>query len=137
MKLSSLKSGVKKSTIGAWVRDIPIDGMQDLALKVRGNRNIDAQRMRGDLLAALPDDERKDLPAAKSEEIALTVLSEAVLVDWNLTDDDGEAIPFSPEAAREIMTDPDIGSVFRDAVAYAGAVVAERGAENLEADVKN
>lgn len=138
MKLSKIRSGVAKAEAGAWVRNLPIDGLDDLALKVRGAFNNDAVRLQGKLIAELPKDERKPLSPENEVRISAELAVETILLDWaKLEDENGKPIPFSKDKARELLTDPDIGHVLRNAVGFASRIVASQGEEELEADAKN
>lgn len=137
MKLSKIRSGVAKAEAGAWVRNLPIDGLDDLALKVRGAFNNDAIRMRAALISELPKDERRPLSPENEVRIGVEVAVETILIDWELEDENDKPIPYSKDKAREFLTDPDIGKTLRNAVGLAAQLVASQGVEDLEADVKN
>ncbi|MCS0501622.1 hypothetical protein [Ancylobacter mangrovi] len=137
MKLSRIRKGVRNVTEGGWVDRIPIDALEGVAFRVRGARNPDAIKLRADLIAALDEEQRKALPADTVEAIATEVMARAVLLDWNLTDEADAPIPFTPEAALDLLTDPEIGETMREGVAYAAAVVAAQGRDALETDAKN
>lgn len=137
MKLSQIKKGVRNVTGGAWVKDIPIEALEGVAFRVRGARNPDALRLRGEMLSDFTAEQRKVLPAETVAEIFAEVMARAVLLDWNLTDDDDQPIPFSADAALQMLTDSEIGETMRAGVAWCAAVVAQQGAETLEADAKN
>lgn len=137
MKLSKIRSGVAKAEAGAWVRNLPIDGLDDLALKVRGAFNADAVRLRASLIGELPKDERKPLSPENDQRISVEVAVETILIDWQLEDEAGKPLPFSKDKARDLLTDPDIGRVLRNAVGFAAQIVASQGVDDLELDAKN
>ncbi|WP_371346466.1 hypothetical protein [Ancylobacter sp. IITR112] len=137
MKLSKIRSGVAKAEAGAWVRNLPIDGLDDLALKVRGAFNSDAIRLRTSLINELPKDERKPLSPENDQRISVEVAVRTILVDWNIEEESGKALPFSEDKARDLLNDPDIGRVLRNAVGFAAQIVASQGVEDLELDAKN
>lgn len=136
MKLDKLKSAVRNVTVGGWVSDIPIQGLEGLSLKVRGAHNSDAIRIRTELMEQMPDERRIDMSDSDRDAIALKVMVDAILVDWDLEDDRGD-IPCTDEKRIEMLTDPELGDLLRRAVAYASTVVAERGSAALECDAKN
>lgn len=137
MKLSKIRSGVAKAEAGAWVRNLPIDGLDDVALKVRGALNDDALRVRAALIAELPEEKRDPLSPEDQLRIGVEMAVEAILIDWTIEGEDDKPLPFTKEKARELLTDPDIGKVLQKAVAYASRVVASQGVADIEAAAKN
>lgn len=133
MKLSALKIDAAKLEKGDWVGDIPDLG--DIRLKVRGIGNADHRRRRGELVAALPRVQRKDVAALDAIDVQLLV--ETILLGWeNVGDDDGVPIPYSADRAKELLSDPDL-AVFRAGVIWAASVVADRAEDSGEADAGN
>lgn len=62
---------------------------------------------------------KKDLPEAVEVQCTINLLAEAVVVDWRgegMVDDNGNAIPFSVDTAKEIFGDPDTGKDLRATV---------------------
>lgn len=137
MKLSQIKKGVRNVTVGAWVKDIPIEALEGVAFRVRGARNPDALRLRGEMLSDFTAEQRTALPAETVAAISAEVIARTILTDWNLTDDDDQPIPFGVDAVLQVLTDPEIGETMRAGVAWCAAVVAQQGAETLETDAKN
>lgn len=133
MNINVAKTKVARANNGAWVKDIPLAGLDELALKVRGLGSTAALAA----TQAASDIARSEGRVATGVEITDFVIAEALALDWNLTDDAGAAIPCTGEEVRKLLADPDIGMVFRQAYAYASFAVASRGAEELEADAKN
>jgi len=109
-----------------------------MKLKVRGNGNSDARRLRDKIVSAIPVKERiSGISIEQQDEITNRALIETVLLDWaNIADDEGNPIPFDAELAASWIRDPDYEN-FRTAVMWAGNEVAEIGSENVEADSKN
>jgi hypothetical protein len=110
------------------VHDIPVEGLEGLALKVRPAGNIEARRIYQAETARIPRSRRihgldpADERAASDESII-----GAILVDWSgVEDDDGNPIPYSRDKAREIITDPSL-EAFREAVLWASVFVKEFG----------
>lgn len=136
MKLSAVKSSVRNVQQGAWVKDLPIQGLEGVALKVRGINNPDAVRLRGELVANLPEERRAVLIEADRDAIGNEIMVRAILLDWNLEDDDG-AMACTEDAVRAILADPDMGAEMARAIAYAASVVGAQGLQSLEAATKN
>jgi hypothetical protein len=137
VKLSAIRVDAARADQGAWVTDIP--DMGDLRLKVRGHRNVDARRLRSKLVAAVPRAERDNgrLTPDAADRIDAQIMAETILVDWgNVTGDDDQPLPYSPEKAKELLSNPDF-ALFKDAVAYASSLVSEGAAEQTEADRGN
>lgn len=124
MKLSSLKRNAAAAEAGQWVDDIP--GMDDVRLRVRGLNSATVVAVRSRKERKVPRDQRERDGQLKAD-VALRILGEtlheAVLLDWDgFTDDQGAAVQFDSERAKELLTDPDF-MAFADAVVYAAQVV--------------
>jgi hypothetical protein len=133
MKLTDLEIDVDKLEQGDWVENIP--DMGDLRLKVRGSENADFRALQQKLLRAVPRGQLRDgrVPPEVSDRITATLLLETVLLDWDgLVGGNDEPIPYSKEMAAKLLTDPKYRR-FRNAVAWAADVVAERTKEDDEA----
>ena len=133
MKLTDLEIDVDKLEQGDWVENIP--DMGDLRLKVRGSGNSDFRALQQKLLRAVPRGKLRDgrVPPEVQDAITGTLLLETVLLDWDgLADGNGEPIPYSREMAAKLLTEPKYRR-FRDGVAWAADVVAERTKEDDEA----
>ena len=122
MKLADLKKGYVDMNAGVWVGDIPLPLFDGIRLKVRRLWNPD--------YVALHD--KLDIPGADPATVTIECLVSACLIDWDGVDD-----PFSVDAARTMLSDVDIGPVFRSALLYAGQHVADRVKADIEADAKN
>lgn len=136
MELQKIRDGVDRVVQGAWVDNIPFAEVKGLALRVRGLYNQDAERIREEMVAKLPEDRRQKIEGDDADAILTAVLAYAAVQDWNLTEG-GEPIPYTPERAVEMFSDPQIGKVLKAAALYAAQNVAERGRASLEADEKN
>lgn len=133
MKLSGIKEIGRRAEIGAWVTKLP--PFEDLALKVRARFNADYVRRQKELFEAEPAENKPDgvLTAEAERRHDAILLLDTVLVDWrNLTDDEGNQIPYSRELAEDLITDKD-SPTFRNAVGYAATVVATQGELELKA----
>lgn len=136
MDISKIREAGTRIESGAWVDKIPVAGVGDLALKVRGADNSDAKRLRDELVRGLPAETPHPLPADVMERLNTQILAQTVLQDWNLTDGDAK-VPPSVETFASVLSDPVIGPLMREAVSWASATVATAGKQSLEADVKN
>lgn len=129
MKLAQIEAVTANVEQGGWVRDLPnLDA--DVAVRVRGLGNADYSQMLAKRRSEMSAKEWSDPEAQK--EVETDLLVETILVDWEGIDD----LPYSKEAAREILSDPRY-LTFRRAVTYAATVVAQEGKETLEEDAKN
>lgn len=116
-----IESRERRREDGAWIsegfRDIP-----GLALKVRGDGNVDYERLSVEIYSAATPDQRRspefDLATTKR------LMRETLLLDWNLRE------PFTPENVDRALA----MQTFRQAVTYASRSVAGLGTETLEAD---
>lgn len=131
MDMNSRKIDTAKQEQGAWVDDIPEWG--DLRLKVRGIGNSDYRRLQSKLLESVPRQKRVRgaIDPAEADRITATCLLNAVLIDWDNLQENGEPVPFSKEAAKRYLFDPEFAE-FRAAVSWAANVVSEQGAESAE-----
>ncbi len=136
MDVAKLKKVGSRVLNGGWVKDIPLDGCGDLALKVRGRDNVDARRLRTRLVEELSLPPGADIPREDLDRIGIEVIAGAILVDWNLTSE-GAALPCNAETVQALLTDPDCGRMLSEAALYASAVVAQIGAETFEDAAKN
>lgn len=137
MKLSQHVIDPVKLEDGDWVENIP--EMGDLRLKVKGARNKAWERMQRVLLDAVPRKLKVGgrVDQAEQDRITSILLRDACLLDWGkLEGDDGTLIPYSKEMANTLLTDPQYRN-FRDAVAWAGNIVAEQGSAAVEEIAKN
>lgn len=136
MDIAKIHTAVSNVEQGAWVNGFPFDEVGDLALKVRGLFCPDAQRLREGYIASLDPAEREALSPERQESLAIVLICDALVVDWNITDGDAP-LACTPEARALVFTDPQIGKVMRAAALYAARNVAQKGAASLEADAKN
>lgn len=126
MDLKSRKIDPVRQEQGAWVDKIPEWG--DLRLKVRGINNSDYQILQESLISERPrlDRLRGSIPKEEREHITATLLLDTVLLDWANVSEGGEPVPFSKEAARKYLFDPEYVE-FRGAVAWAAGIVGAAG----------
>lgn len=136
MKLSDRKIDLQKREEGAWVKDIPEFG--DLELKVRGQGNKAWARMEQKLIAAVPRQRRANgLDPEDLLRINATLVHKCSLLDWrNMENGDGTEEPYSEEAAKKYLYDPQY-ELFVGACIYAARVVAEQNQVEIEDDAKN
>lgn len=135
MKVSAIKRGRKFVQDGGWVDNLPIPELGDLAVLVRGAYCPQAVKLRSDLISALPEGEK---PSEEDDiEIGIEVIKGAILLDWNMQEEDGSPMLCTPETIETLCKDEDIGEPLRKGIVWAANVVAERGRESLERDAKN
>lgn len=136
MELNDIAINVEKVENGGWVGDIP--NMGDLRLKVRGLNNTAYRRLQERLIAAVPRAKRQGgrIDPKELERITAQCLLDTVLLDWDGVKINGQPAPYAKDLARELLTEPK-WAAFRDAVAYAAAVVAHEDEAALEADTGN
>ena len=136
MDISKIKEIGSRVRSGAWVKDIPVLGFEDVALRVRGANNADARRLRDVLVREAAGASNAPLSPDQIDVINDKIIVEAILLDWNLAEDD-EPLPFSKEKAAALLADGDIGPLMREAVSWAAATVGSRGLDEIEEAAKN
>lgn len=128
MNVKELKAARAKARGGAWVKGIALGELETtIDVKARSLRNADFEKLRGELVRALPPEQQEKLPDEVAERILAEALVGAVVVDWSLDE----------PCTVELLTDPEIGVYLRGAILYAGGEVARRGVAAIEADEKN
>ena len=124
MKLSDIIEIDRRIQDGAWMASETLPGV---ALKVRGlssrayenAQDATRRRLGQRQINAMSDVERQGLLNEN--------LLDAILLDWKgLEGDDGEALPFSRDAAAEMLADPRM-QLFRAAVLVAASGVGPAG----------
>lgn len=137
MKLSSIKVNSAAINGGAWV---PVPWLDGVRFKVRGLENTGYQKRRADLIReAMLQAKTEGTPADQvitiNQEIEAFV--ERLLIDWEgLTDDDGNPIQCTPEAALGYFKDPDLIDLW-NAAYWASQQVRNAKVEALEEDKGN
>jgi hypothetical protein len=135
MKLSASAIDPKLVNEGEWIKDIP--EFEDLELHVRGLNNPDYRRVQAKKFQLLPRGLRAKPTPEVSDRIQTELLVETCLLGWkNLSGDDDKPIEFSKEKAMELLKDPQYRA-FREAVAWAAAVVGAERDEDREGSAKN
>ena len=139
MKLSDIRVDAAAIEAGDWVGDLPFEGMEGVRLKVRGTGNADYRRLQAKLVRKLTtkklDDAQRDEEASR---VGTELLIQTILVGWDgIFQEDGVTpIPYAPELAAQLLADPEM-RVLRDAVLYAGNLVATRKKEARSDAEKN
>jgi hypothetical protein len=128
MKLNAIKGVTRKIEQGAWVRELP--NLPGVAVKVRGYGNSDYRRLLAKLRASMTADAVAD--PAEQEKMDGVLMQDTILIDWDGIED----FPFSPDNARQILSDPELAA-FRMGVNYAASVVAREGTESAKEAEKN
>lgn len=128
MKVSAIKTARQKARAGAWVKGIQLDELGiTIDVKARSLRNSDAVQLRGELVRALPDEQKDNMPPDVAARILAEMIAGAVVTDWSIEE----------PCTVDLLLDPEIGEFLRGACIYAGGQVAERGIAAFEADAKN
>ena len=113
MKLSTIAVDTDKAENGIW-KELVV-GMGFECLIARHNNS----RFRAEIERRVVDisrDKNREPTAAEYSEATLRSLCSKVLLNWRgLEDDDDQPIPYSPEKAYEILSDPEYADL-RDAV---------------------
>jgi hypothetical protein len=137
MKLSDSKVDTTRIEQGEWVDRIP--ELEGVRFKVRGINNKDWRKLQGRLLDAVPRRNRvgNRLSPDEMDRMNAKLLLDTILLDWDgFEDDDGNALPYSKDLAKTLLSDPAYQKV-RDGVLWAAQFVADGIASDLEADAKN
>jgi hypothetical protein len=124
VKLSDLGAAQAKIETGAWIDEIPVPGMEDVRLRVRGLDNVDYRRLQNKLQNAIPFQMRRmGLSVEQQDKISIRLLKDTVLLDWEgiFEDDETTPIPYSKEMAERLLASP----IFREGVNYAASLVSE------------
>lgn len=128
MDLKSAKVDGALIEAGEWVKDIP--EMDNLELKVRGVGCVEFKRYIAKRYRLVPKGARHrdgSIDPSLQDAIATDALVETILLDWRNVEEGGVPVPYSKEAARQYLTNPDYRPL-RDAVSWAANVVASGGA---------
>ena len=132
-RVGKIKNAKKFVDDGAWV--YPIPNCFDVKVRTKGLFNSAAQLAYNEARLSVSEEEWNDKEF--QDELNLRILCEHVLVDWaNIEDDEGEEIPFSAAAAKELLSDPDM-VYLRAGFMWAADNVGARGRENIEEATKN
>lgn len=122
VKFASLAADTSKEQAGDWI-DVP--DLPGVALKVKSFNDPKYRTQRDLLVQRLARKQGKNKPnAAEETEAAFGKLyAELILMDWR-----GFDVPYSPEAARDALTDP----AFRDLRRYVEQAATQVGAVEVE-----
>lgn len=136
IKATKVDSAAIQSEDGFWQEDLPELG--DIAVKVRGLNNKQYRLKFDAMVRALPPSKRKDGrvdPIERDRIIGICML-EHVLLDWKNVYHGKDELPYSKEAAKEFLTNPDFQK-FRDGVFVAANRVGEQIDEDTADTEKN
>lgn len=131
MDLSKVRVDVARSKQGDWISGIP--GLGDIEVMVRGSNSPQFRLAQGKAQRDIPREAKRERGFIDPEaaDIALgRALADGALMDWRNVEIGGKTIPYSPEKALELLTDPEM-AVFRDGVAWAAETL---GAARKEDD---
>jgi hypothetical protein len=141
VKISDIRVDAAKIEAGDWVGDLTelFPGLEGVRLKVRGSGNADYRRLQAKKLRKVA---AARLGPDKEQEAALQVtnelLAETILLDWDgiLQEDGVTPLAYTKELSAQLLADPEM-RIFREAVIYAGNLVASRKKETTETAEKN
>lgn len=137
MKLSAVKNDSRLAEQGDWVDKIP--NLPGVRLKVRGAHNSDYRVLEAKLTREIPRSDRiEGVKPAEQDRILATLLLETVLIDWDGMTEDDETTPiaYTRDLGKSLLFDPDARD-FREGVAWAAEVVANRRKAEAGLEVKN
>lgn len=135
MKLSQIKAA--KAAIESGSR-VPSSLFTGVWYRVRGISCADARKLRDQLIAAIPREERLNgIKPEAATKIDIRVIAEVLWIGVEgLTDDGGAEIVLTREKALELLSDPEFDLLLAD-VRSAAAAVGERELADAEHDAKN
>ena len=138
MKMNSLKTDLAKAEAGIWIGDIP--DFPGVELKVRPQGNPDYRVLYQRLIQTVPRG-KKRAGAITDPEMKAQVdgrcLADTILVDWKgFEDDDNKPLAYSPELAKQLLSEVDMQAL-RGALVWAAGVAEEEARVSLEDDAKN
>lgn len=134
MDIEDIKKDSSLIEAGTWVDRIP--NMGDLRLRVRGMGSKQAINHRSSLERAVDKKGRSrdgSLKLSVSMDIAIQVLLNVCLLEWDGLKQKGKPVEYSKELAALWLTDPNYRN-FADAVAWAAGVV-DRGSADSEEEL--
>jgi hypothetical protein len=119
---------------GAWIDSIP--GFGDVRLRVRGMQNADWRRLSTKLSDAVPASKKVGgrIDPDEQDKIAVKLLSDTCLLEWDRLTDKGAPVPYSKDLADKLIAER---RRFRDAVAWAASVVGQKAAVAKDANQGN
>ena len=134
MKLSDHKINLQLREEGGWVEGV----LGDLDVKVRGSGNKDWAKLEQKLVMEVPRKRRiNGLQPDDRLRINGILILETSLLDWRgMENGDGIPEPYSYEAAKKYLTNPEYESLVWACLGAAG-IVAEQGQAEIEDDAKN
>jgi hypothetical protein len=124
MDIGGVRVDMARSKAGEWVGNIP--GLGDIELKVRGSNTPQFRLAQAKAQRAIPREARREggLIDPEAADIAAgKALADGVLIGWRNVSMNGAELPYSPEAAERLLTDPEMG-LFRECVMWAAEQVA-------------
>jgi hypothetical protein len=130
--VNDLAVDVDRGEEGAWIENIP--DLFDIRLKVRALDCADAQRIRQEIERVTP---QVVLDDPKTQDmINRRILTDAILLDWANISDGPTPVPYSIEAARRLIDNPQMKKL-RRGISWAAMQVANLAVERAKADAGN
>lgn len=123
--MSDMLIDTAAESAGRWISEIP--DMGDLELLVRGfdceeARRVRENRLRSWLRGVSPHSPVREPPQSVRDQAVTMALRHVILLDWRNITDNGQAVPYSPEMAGRLLTEPQWRR-FRLAVLWASDLV--------------
>lgn len=109
VKLSQFKSDLDKERLGVWITFA--EGIRFRVARMGNAQYVAASR---ELLKPHRDRIRRGvMDEEEIERLSLSAIAEHILTGWeNIDDDAGNAVPYSPAKAAEILGDPQYRDVY-------------------------
>jgi hypothetical protein len=137
LKLSSMRADSQKERDGDWVPALDLDQSGNVKWFVRSTNYAPFKIARDAIGAKLARKHGDNVPEDVLAEAYGKLAVEHLLLGWDgFVDDDEQDIPFSPERALEILTDPEYRHV-RGSLYIAAQRVGREEVEFIAAKVKN
>lgn len=128
MTLGQIKTVNGKIEQGFWFKKLP--GLPGVSVLVRNIPNSEYTKFVTKIRANYSQEELQE--DSVMQDIFTQAIAETVLINWEGIDD----MPFSKQAALQLLTDPET-AVFKRAVDWAIGEVDKKISNGLEADLKN
>lgn len=137
LKLSSMKVDSQKEREGDWVPAFDIDDSGSIKWFVRSTNYAPFKTARDAVQIRLAKKYGRNVPDEVLAEEYGKLAVVHLLLGWEgLVDDDDVDLPFTPEKARDVLTDPEYRNV-RGSIYVAAMGVGVSEAEFIEAGAKN
>lgn len=134
MKLKGLTVDVSLEDGGDWLE---VPRKPGIWIKSRSINNVDYRNAKEQGDRRLRREYGEDVPVEAREKLVGECLAKHCILDWSgVYHEDGAECEFTPEVAKEALTDPE-NAPLRDACGWAAMEIARRAREELEDDAGN